>query len=332
MLHVAVVGSGFMGKQHAQVYRQLPATKLVAIINPNMEAAAKLAQEMGCTPFPDLAAACGQNPIDLVDVCVPTHLHEQYVIEAAQHKCHVLCEKPVTFTLESFDRMMAACQQNKVRFMAAQVARWWPEFMTIAEYLRQEKLGKIHLIYAKRLCQLPPWTVWHRDPKKSGGGLYDLNIHDIDFLVSVYGKPLTVYAAGWKTPQGCWMHVATTLAWANGVQAVVETCEEMPGPWPFTIELRACGDAGTLSYALQAGVNIADGQATSSFAWYPAGAEQPQALSAPQGDMFRLEIEEFVQAIVENRPAAVTPEQSRIVLEVILATQKSLEEGVIVTL
>ncbi len=327
MQNIVIVGSGFIARQHAQAIQAEPGVRLAAFVNPNPKNAGKLAEEFGCAYYPGLREAAAGTRVDVVDICAPTHLHEQYAVEAAGLKCHVLCEKPVTFTLESFDRMVSACRENGVAFMVAQAARWWPEFVVIQDYLQQGRLGEPRMIYEKRLCQLPPWSTWHRDPKKSGGGLYDLNIHDIDFLASILGRPEQVYAVGHKTPEGCWMHVATSLTWASGVRAVVETCLDMPGPWPFSIELRATGSKGTLHYNLQAGVNIADGQSNSNFTWYPAGEAQPQELTAPPVDMFRAEIREFLDAVREGREPSVTVAQNRLVLEIVLATLRSLEEG-----
>lgn len=327
MRSALIVGSGFIARQHAQAIQAEPDVRLAAFVNPNPKNAEKLAEEFGCAYYPGLKEAMAGTRADIVDVCAPTHLHEQYVVEAAGLGCHVLCEKPVTFTLESFDRMVAACRDNGVTFMVAQVARWWPEFVTIRDYLETGKLGEPRMIYEKRLCQLPPWSTWHRDPKKSGGGLYDLNIHDVDFLASVLGRPVQVFAVGHRTPEGCWMHVAASLTWASGMKAVVETCLDMPGPWPFSIEFRATGSKGTLHYNLQAGVNIADGQSTSNFTWYPVGEAQPQQLAAPAMDMFREEIREFLGAIREGREPSVTVAQNRLVLEIVLATLQSLETG-----
>ena len=216
--------------------------------------------------------------------------------------------------------------------MVAQVARWWPEFMTIKAYLDEGKLGDLHMIYEKRICQHPTWATWHRDPAKSGGGLYDLNIHDIDFLYSVFGKPETVYASGWKSPTGCWNHVCTSLTWKNGVKAVVETSIEMTGNWPFSIEFRATGDKGTLNYALTAGLNINDGERGSNMCWYPAGDEKVYPIEVEQTDMFEGEITEFFAAIRENREASVTHAQNRGVLEIVEATTRSLESNVVVQL
>ena len=188
------------------------------------------------------------------------------------------------------------------------------------------------MIYEKRICQHPTWTTWHRDPKKSGGGLYDLNIHDIDYLYSIFGKPCSVYATGWKSPSGCWNHVCTSLTWPGGVKAVVETSLEMTGNWPFSIEFRATGDKGTLHYALTAGLNINDGERGSNLNWYPAGEAEVKPIVVEQTDMFEGELREFFDAVKEGREASVTPEQVRGVPEIIAATIRSLEENVVVKL
>ena len=333
MFKVAVVGSGYIAQNHLGALKKIEDAQLVAIIGRNAEKGEKVAQENGCRFFKSLEEAKRETGMDVVIICTPTDLHEQFVKEAAALKCHVLCEKPITFTVESFDRMVEACRENGVRFMVAQVARWWPEFITIRkDFLEAGKLGKLHMIYEKRICQHPTWTTWHRDPKKSGGGLYDLNIHDIDYLYSIFGKPEMVYATGWKSPTGCWNHVCTSLSWKSGVKALVETSIEMTGNWPFSIELRATGDAGTVDYALTAGLNINDGERGSNLNWYPAGEEKVYPIEVEQTDMFEGEIREFLSAIREDRPTSVTLEQNRGVLEVVQATIRSLEENVVVRL
>ena len=326
MFKVAIVGMGYIAQNHIAAMKSVEDVKIVAVISRSEEKGAKAAAELGCKHYTTLDEALSKEDLNVVDVCVPTYLHEKYVIQAAKAGCHVLCEKPVTFELDSLDRMIAACEENNVRFMVAQVARWWPEFMTVKEYIDQKKLGDIHMIYEKRCCQHPTWATWHRDPAKSGGGLYDLNVHDIDYLYSLFGKPQRVYAIGWKSPTGCWNHVCASLEWANGPKAICETSLEMTGNWPFSIELRATGDKGTIDYALTAGVNINDGERGSNLNWYPTDDGEVHPLQVEQTDMFAGEINEFFAAVRENRPAAVTPQDSRNVLEIVVAMRKSLEE------
>lgn len=332
MFRFALIGTGNIARDHIEAYRHLDDVEVTAVIGRNPETAAKCAEALGCKWFSSIAEAKKEVEIDVADICLPTNLHESFVIEAARAGCHVLCEKPVTFTPESFDRMVRACEDNGVRFMVAQVVRWAPEYMTVKDFIREGKLGNIHMIYEKRLSRHPAWATWHRDPEASGGGLYDINVHDIDYLYSLFGKPETVYANGWKSPSGCWNHVVTNLRWANGVRACVESSLEMTGSFPFSVELRVTGDKGTLSYCSPAGVNSSGGKAGDAFVWYPAGDEKGCLLKADGPDMFEGELREFLDAIKEGREAAVTFEQNRGVLEVLGASLRSLEENVIVTL
>jgi UDP-N-acetylglucosamine 3-dehydrogenase len=330
MLNVIVVGGGYIGLSHIAAYKQLDNARVVGVVDLNKEVGEKAAEEAGCKHYSTLEEALEAEKANMVDICVPTFLHEDFVVKAANAKCHVLCEKPVTFTLESFDRMINACRENNVKFMVAQVARWWPEFTVIKDYFDQNQLGRIHMIYEKRLAQHPNWATWHRDPEKSGGGLYDLNIHDIDFLYSVLGMPKSVYAVGWKSPSGCWNHISTSLVWEDGTKAVCETSLEMTGNYPFSIEFRGTGDKGTLEYIFAAGFNIKDETSGSRFVFYPEGEENVQELEAEQKDMFVEEIGSFVNAVVEDKPLPISPEESRDVLRITLAIKKSLEEGVVV--
>ena len=332
MFQIAVVGTGFIGLSHIAAHGKSPDAKVVAVVDINAEAGEAAAKEAGCNYYSTLEEALEKESIDVVDVCLPTVLHEEFTIKAANAGKHVLCEKPVTFTMDSVERMIGACNANNVQFMVAQVARWWPEFATIKEHIDAGKLGKPRFVYEKRLAQHPNWTQWHKDPNVSGGGLYDMNIHDIDFLYTLYGLPETVYASGWKSNTGCWDHVATTLTWADGAKAVCETSSAMTGAFPFSIEFRGSGDDGTICYSFTAGHNIKDGDAGASFMWYPIGDEDGVELSSEQVDMFEVEIQAFLDAIKNGVEPPVTKQQTKDVLSITLAIKKSLDEGVLVTL
>ena len=101
----------------------------------------------------------------------------------------------------------------------------------------------------------------------------------------------------------------------------------MTGNWPFSIEFRATGDKGTLNYALTDGFNINDGERGSNLTFYPAGKDTFESIQVEQTDMFEGELREFFNAVRENRPASVTLEQNRGVLQIIEASIRSLEEN-----
>lgn len=334
MLQIALVGAGYVAQNHIAAYRQVSGACLQAVICRNEARGRKLALDAGggCRYYPTLGDALADGSIDVVDICTPTDLHERFVCEAAAAGCHILCEKPLTFTLDSFERMYHACRTQHVSLMTAQVLRWWPEFQVLGTLIRQGKLGAIHMIYEKRIFQHPCWSDWHRSPERSGGGLYDVAVHDLDFLYSLFGLPRQVYAVGWKSPTGCWNHIAATLTWPDGVRAVCEASMEMTGPFPFSVEFRGTGDNGTLSYALTAGVNLHDSTTSSSLLWYPAGAGQAQPLPVPQTDMFTAELQAFVTALETGSKIPVPLEETRDVIRMVLAIRQSLESGKLIAL
>ncbi|MEA5002185.1 MAG: Gfo/Idh/MocA family oxidoreductase [Christensenella sp.] len=331
MFRIVVVGTGFIGSSHIKAIGNIEDVTLDAIVEQNRERGEEAAVQAGCAWYPsfDELIKNGEKP-DLAIIALPTFLHEEYVIRAAQAKINVLCEKPVTLSIDSFDRMSNACKENGVCFMVAQVVRWWPEFVEIKKLLDENKVGKLRMIYEARLAQHPGWSTWHTDPQKSGGGLFDLHIHDIDYLYSLFGMPESVYAVGWKSSTGCWNHIASNFKWKNGLKAVCEASMDMKGGHPFTIQLRVAGDDGTLDYRFVAGVNIKDGEQTADLIYYP---EDQNAVKIPveQFDPYEQEVRAYVQAIRKHMEAPIPAWQSRDVLRIVSGISQSLETGTVFT-
>ena len=332
MLNVVMIGCGYIGDCHIAAYNALPdnLAKLVAIVDMNAAVGQQAARNANCRWFATLEEAAQQFRLDVVDICVPTFLHEMFTLKAAAMGCHVFCEKPATLSVESFDRMEKACFDAKVKFMTGQVVRFGAVGRKVRELIDNGTVGPIHMYSEKRLSQHPAWTTWHRTPSKSGGGLYDLNTHDIDFIYSLFGLPDTVSAVGWKSQTGCWNHVVTTMQWPH-MQAVCETSLEMTGEYPFTVGMRAVGDQGSFEYLSTAGANIKEQKAVSNFIFYPTGGH-PEEVVLPEDNSFLREIGGFLRAIIEDTAVPIPPAQTRDVLRILAATKTALEERRMVSL
>lgn len=319
LFKTAIVGSGYIVRSHIDALNGTEGVQLAAIVARNREKGEKLAQANGAAYFETLREAKEQAGIDSVIICTPTYVHEQQVIEAANLGLHVLCEKPAAFSPEAFDRMVLACEANGVRLMIAQVVRFHPEYCVIKEFIDSGRLGKIHMAYEKRLSQHPDWADWHRNPQLSGGGLYDINVHDVDFAYHLFGRPESVYALGWQSETGCWNHVSSSFTFKNGAKAVVETSLEMTGSYPFSFELRITGDKGTIAFE------------QGKLIWYPVGSEM-EILTPEREDMYTLQMREFFAAIREGRESRVPNREVRDVLEMINASERSIENNIVVKL
>ncbi len=115
MLKIGVVGSGFMGSTHAAAWAKT-AGRIGWYCSADQERAEKLAAEYGAKPFTSFDALLQQ--VDVLDICTPTHLHHEMVLQAAAAGKHIVCEKPLARTLDQAREMIAACDK-------AGVICWW---------------------------------------------------------------------------------------------------------------------------------------------------------------------------------------------------------------
>src|SRR5580698_7521442 len=98
MQNIIIVGFGFMGGMHAQVYSQLARATVVAIVDTNRLSAIANAKRLGLDVpvYGDLDAALLLHAVDVIDICLPTPLHGNFVRRALRARKHIFCEKPFT--------------------------------------------------------------------------------------------------------------------------------------------------------------------------------------------------------------------------------------------
>ena len=158
MQKIALIGAGFIGAGHAAACSNSKILELTAICDVNEEVGKALADKHGCAFYTDAEEMLKECDIDIVDICVPTFLHKTNILLAAKYKKHIICEKPVTLTMEDMDEILGAVKRAGVKFMVAQVLRFWPEYVAIKEMYDAGDFGDVKMIYANRLAQHPNWT------------------------------------------------------------------------------------------------------------------------------------------------------------------------------
>lgn len=327
MVKVAIVGAGFMGDTHATAYQSMENAQLMAICDQNVEKGVQLAEKFHCAHYADLDEMIASCEVDLVDICLPTFLHEQFAVKAANAGKNIICEKPVTLNVESLDRMLKAVEENHVTMYVGQVVRFWPEYVEAKKLLENGTLGELKAYYAARLSEHPAWSEWYRKVENSGGGLLDLHLHDIDYACYLFGKPEKVYAVGRKNAYGSWNHVTSVLTFANGFSATIEGILEMPAGYPFTMQLRMAGDQKAFEYIMKAGKNLED-VASAGRAAYLYGDGESKKLDIQEDDAYTIELQHFIDCIDQKKASEVINlKQVREVLCTIRALNQSLEEG-----
>ncbi len=330
MIKAAILGAGFVAQLHALAYARDPGVKLCAVCDASLPLAQKLAQEYGMAAYEDARALLEAERPDVVSVCLPSFLHEEYTIAALKAGAHVLCEKPLALTLDACQRMAGAAENARRLLMAGQVLRWWGEYQTIAAQLTGEGLGQLMWLHAGRR-QVGQQAGWLLDPQKSGGALYDFHIHDVDYALSLMGTEIrTVYAAGRQDALGAWRQIDTLLTFEDGRVAHLEACNDMPQGSSFQAFLEARSEKGTLRYHFETAVNISADAQTRSVLERRCGQERealPLADDNAQQAAFQREVHAFVQAVRSQEPAPLPLEETLRVMRCIELIKRSLETG-----
>ena len=167
----AVIGTGYLGKFHAEKYAALENCELVAVVDTDPEAAARVAEKVGSRPLADYRELLGH--VDAVSIVVPTSYHYQVAKDFLSHGSHVLVEKPITVTVEEADELIALAKANNLKLMVGHLERFNAAILGL-DLVREKPL----FIESHRLAPFNPRA-------NDVSVVLDLMIHDIDIILDL---------------------------------------------------------------------------------------------------------------------------------------------------
>ncbi|WP_302368436.1 Gfo/Idh/MocA family protein [Brachyspira aalborgi] len=328
---VAIIGGGFISNIHAQCYKNL-GIKIEAIADISEKVRQEFKEKYNCKTYSsaeEMLENVSDN-IDLVDICAPTFLHEELILLALKYNKHVICEKPLSINIDFVENIIDKFENNNRYLMTAQVLRFWAEYVKIKEWIEEGVFGNIKLVSAMRLAQHPK-SEWFYNPKKSGGGIFEFHIHDIDFLCYLFGDVKEVYANGSKDENESWDFINSSIKFKNGISASAQGIFGITDNYPFTANMKVIGDKATAEYSLSAGVNLdSDGKQSNSLILYRKGKE-PIIENIKSKDAYELELEYFIDCVKNNKkPEIVSLDSIKRTIKTINCLIESLESGNIV--
>ncbi len=324
-IRVGIIGAGFIGKLHAEISSKLEDVSVVAILDQDEERARKLSELVGGSYCTDLEEFFTKYELDAVEICTPTYMHEELIVKALEAGCHVLCEKPLTLSSASALRIKKKTEASGKAFMVGQVIRFWPQYVKIREMVLSGDLGEIESIYAYRINQKPTWSDWFLYPDKGGGALFDLHIHDIDYIYSLFGMPEEVYSRGNQGPYGAWDSVTTTLSWKH-MRAVVEADYTYPDGFPFQFGFRIRGTKAALQYEFSVKGNVESKDVASEVFLFISQGIVKQIDCSEMDEAYKAELDYFYSCIKNEIPIQkATISDALEVLKLVEKERKSLE-------
>jgi len=335
LLKVGLVGYGFMGHMHADCYLASGEAKVAAVADIQSSRRDEAAAAFGCEVFDSLESLLDSVDVDIVDICLPTGLHESHAVLALERGKHTICEKPMALTVEACDRVIEAAGKSSAKAMVAHVIRFWPEYQVVKRIVDSGEIGAVQWVKAKRLSPLPMWSYegWMIDPVRSGGAIFDMAIHDVDFIAHLIGPPGKITSIGGPMASGGDSVLSLGSDHANGAKSCVEVSFALPPGFPFTMGLLVVGERGTIRF---------DSSQTPALVVYPTsgGSYVPDVpkpgvglATKSAGNIADLggylnEIKYFLDCIKSDKtPDLVTLNDAREAVRTCLASKQSLASG-----
>ena len=324
-MKIAVLGLGFMGSTHLKALKSVPEATLAAILSNDERARdGDLSGVQGNFSGPgdhfdfsnvrkyrDAAELIADPEIDAVDICLPTFLHAPVALQALLAGKHVLVEKPMALTGNDADELVRVAHRRNRVLMSAQVLRFFPQYQALRDTL--PTLGATRQAIFRRRCAAPAWSKWLHNKAKSGGGVFDLLIHDIDMALWLFGMPLRISATGSEDLARGIDILTAMLFYPKGMTVTITGGWHHPKSYPFSMEYTVVADGGTIEYS-SAGV--------APTLYLGNGSAAPLELGAHDG--YVEEIRYFTQCVKANRqPEFCTPESSAQAVKLALLLQEA---------
>ncbi len=334
MIRVGLIGAGFIGRNHFDQYAKLgDRARVTAICDAdpkrrrgdwsegggNIADTAGRVQDLGdIKPYEHWQAALDDPDVDMVDITLPTFLHPEVTIAALKAGKHVLCEKPMALTVNDCNRMIDAAKKARRLLMIAQCIRFWPEYVWLKQAFDEGRYGKLRALSLRRQATTPDWTwqSWSLDRKKSGGAILDLHVHDVDYALSLLGRPKSVSAHGYGRGSGI---DRVQSLWRYGKDTVVylEGFWDMPPGFGFNMGFTAVFEKAAVVWDMNSGKPLTV---------FSGGSPETPAMAPTDG--YYGEIEYFISCIEKGeKPRITTPKESRDAVAIALAEERSIRSG-----
>ena len=293
-MRAAVIGVGHLGRHHARILASLPGVSLAGVVDVDRERASAIAAEHGTAAF---ASVGDMGAVDFAVIAVPTESHAAIALPLIDAGVHMLIEKPVAQTVDEADALIAAARRAGVVLAVGHSERFNPAVTAARPYIRDPRFIEVH-----RLGTFPERSL-------DIDVVLDLMIHDLDLILSTVESEVdSVEAVGVPvlTPR---IDIANArLRFSNGCIANLTASRISREP---VRKIRF--------FQRDAYVSI-DTAAREVEMWQvtpqPSGAPRIGGgkLPVPSQEPLRGELEDFIAAVRERRPPAVSGEQGRAAL------------------
>ena len=350
-VRTALIGCGKVGQIQAAALSALPESEFVAVCDSDLARAEAFAERFGNRPFSDVPSMIKQCGVQAVFICTPHPLHAQPAIEAAEAGVHALVEKPLAASVKDCEAMIAAARRTGVKLGVISQRRWYEPVRRMKEAIDAGKIGRPALggftMYSWRdqaYYQSDPWRgKWDTE---GGGVLINQSPHMLDLLLWLMDDQVTEVSGYWANLNHPFVEVEDSAVAIlrferGGLGSIVTSLSQKPG---IHTKVHIHGTSGaSVGVETDRGATFIAGmtplaEPPLNDLWTIPGEEhllerfrsEDRAQFAaidPIPHYHALQIQDFLRAILEDRPPQVTGEDGLRVVALVQAIYQSSREG-----
>lgn len=331
MVNFAIVGMGNIAKKHAEAIRNASDANLYAICDTDPARLKDAGNEV--KKYTDLGQMLEENPdIHVVNICVPSGLHAKLTKIVAEHKRHIIVEKPMALSLEDAESMLKVAEENGVKLAVVHPSRFRPAIQALKEKMASGSFGTLSHANAtvrwNRNQDYYNQAEWRGTKEFDGGVLMNQAIHDLDLLLWLMGPVECVQAMAATRLRNIQTEdvAAAVVQFKNGALGVIEAATTI---YPKNLEesLAIFGETGSAKVSGRTAnfIEIWDFEDTTkedSVALVERVKEDPFGKPGHQ-----CIIEDMIEAINEERSPIIDGKDGLAPVKLILAILESAETG-----
>lgn len=345
-LRTGIVGCGKVADFHAGALHNLPVSAFAAVCDSDVNRAQALADRYHVKAYGDIEEMIRAEKLQMICICTPHPLHARLAVRAADLGCHVLIEKPLAVSLEDCDRMIEAGDRNHVTIGTIVQRRFYRPCMRMKEAIDQGKIGT-PIIGTVNMLGWRDQHYYNSDPWRGswdgeGGGVMATQAtHQIDLLLWYMGEADEVYGI-WKNYNHPYIEVEDTavavvkfkngsignLVMSNSQNPALYGKVHIHGSNGASIGVQT--DGGAMFIAGMSDIT----EAPYNDLWTVAGeADRLEQMRQEDTEAFfsvdsmryyhERQIEEFIQAVLDNRAPLVDAREGRRTVELFTAVYQS---------
>ncbi len=334
-LGICLIGAGRAGMIHAKNFQnKVEGAHMAAVVDVVEQSARDAALSLHIdTWYTDYRQALNNPEIGAVVVVSPTNLHKQIVIDCANAKKHIFCEKPMAMNTQECDEMVRTCEENGVKLQIGFMRRFDESFQEAKRMVEEGAIGDLVFIRSNTRGPSKP-RPWMYDLKQSNGILAEINSHDIDSLRWFAGSEIdTLYAIGgnYRNPEAkkdypdYYDNVVMSGQFKNGVQFSIDGAAYVEYGYDSKMEL--VGTKGVLHVGRTEGAFL-------KCSTKEHGTSSPfiNSWMTLFRDAYLAEDIAFVESIKNDTPPKVTGVDGRMAVAIVEAGNASILEKRLVKL